>query len=142
MLQLLSIFLTPSFVCQCFHKRRLENAIGAFSLVYITDWNFLREKKREILLVGTSTNEIGVNVTVRQGLEQKKSVTFDDGVKPGVETNAATIAATNIMSTHKIRTSEINTDQISSFKPGLIRQMKISRKKNRILFRLHRDINK
>ena len=112
----------------------------------MTDLKLLRKKKRKekskffylsdfssSLLVGPSTNEIGVNPIVRQGLEQKKSVTFDDGVKPGVETNAATIAATNIMSTHKIRTSEINTDQISSFKPGLIRQMKSS-KKNSLSF--------
>lgn len=60
-----------------------------------------------------------MNIIVRQGLEQKKSVTFDDGVKPGVENTAASIAATNIMSTHKLRTSEINPDQISSFKAGL-----------------------
>jgi hypothetical protein len=57
------------------------------------------------------------------GSEHKKSVTFDDGVKPGVETvtsAAAAVAATNIMSLHKPRTNEVDTDQVSSFKSGLV----------------------
>jgi hypothetical protein len=69
------------------------------------------------------TSDTGTTSTSRQGLEHKKSVTFDDGVKPGVEmaaSSASAAAATNIMSSHKMRVSETDTDQVSLFKPGLI----------------------
>ncbi len=73
-----------------------------------------------ILGILASTSETGNN-----SIEAKKSVTFDDGIKPGVETtatSAAAVAATNIMSSHKIRSNEIDTDQVSLFKAGLIWQ--------------------
>ncbi len=78
-----------------------------------------------ILILGASvaTSETGASSIPRPGLEAKKSVTFDDGVKPGVETtasSAAAVAATNIMSSHKIRSNETDTDQVSLFKAGLI----------------------
>jgi hypothetical protein len=80
---------------------------------------------KSFLILGTSatTSETLVNSYGRQGPDHKKSVTFDDGVKPGVETtatSAATVAATNIMSSHKIRPNETDIDQVSLFKPGLI----------------------
>ncbi|CAF0879547.1 unnamed protein product [Rotaria sp. Silwood1] len=66
-----------------------------------------------------SSSAVGPSSTGRQGLDHKKSVTFDDGIKPGVETaasSAAAVAATNIMSSFKIR-NETDTDQVSLFKP-------------------------
>jgi len=71
----------------------------------------------------SSSSATGISSIGRHGSEHKKSVTFDDGVKPGVEANATAavaIAATNIMSSHKTRINEIDTDQASLFKPGLI----------------------
>lgn len=70
-----------------------------------------------------SSEPSGGNSSIRQGAEHKKSVTFDDGVKPGAEStppSAAAAAATNIMSSHKIRSNETDIDQVSLFKPGLI----------------------
>lgn len=76
-----------------------------------------------ILGPSIGSSEPGASSLARQASEHKKSVTFDDGVKPGVETTAsaaAAIAATNIMSSNKIRTNETDTDQVSLFRPGLI----------------------
>jgi hypothetical protein len=60
------------------------------------------------------------NTSKQQQLERKKSVTFDDGVKPGVETTAskAVAAASLIMATQKTRTETMDTDHLTSFKPG------------------------
>ena len=73
---------------------------------------------RLILGSPTSSSAIGTSPTHRQRFEHKKSVTFNDGVKPGIEANTSTasaIAATNNMSSH-----ETDIDQVSLFKPGLI----------------------
>ncbi|CAF0717729.1 unnamed protein product [Adineta steineri] len=72
------------------------------------------------ILCPSISSATGINSLGRQPSEHKKSVTFDDGVKPGVDTNtseAATIAATNIMSSNKVRTNETDTDQAFLFKP-------------------------
>ncbi|CAF1161257.1 unnamed protein product [Adineta steineri] len=72
------------------------------------------------ILCPSVSSATGINSLGRQPSEHKKSVTFDDGVKPGVDTNtseAATIAATNIMSSNKVRTNETDTDQAFLFKP-------------------------
>lgn len=78
-----------------------------------------------MLIIGPSNSSIGAgsDSSGRQGSEQKKSVTFHDGVKPGTETtssNAVAAASNNIMSSVKLPTNEVETDQISLFKPGLI----------------------
>ncbi|CAF2393573.1 unnamed protein product [Rotaria sp. Silwood2] len=105
-----------------------------------------------ILTLGPSTSPsaAGPSSTSRQGLEHKKSVTFDDGVKPGIETaasSAAATAATNIMSSVKIR-NETDTDQISLFKPETltaqeleerIRQLKDPNEPS-IEFRIHNNL--
>ncbi|UJR35184.1 hypothetical protein I4U23_027951 [Adineta vaga] len=68
----------------------------------------------------SSSTATGTNPISRQGFEHKKSVTFDDGVKPGEQiptsTTAGAAAASNIMSIHKIRTNENDTEQSTSFK--------------------------
>ena len=82
--------------------------------------------KQIISILGTSTSSAtGASSTARQGLEHKKSVTFDDGVRPGTETSpptsaAAAVAANNIMSSNKIRSFESDADQVALFTPGLI----------------------
>ncbi|CAF0781505.1 unnamed protein product [Adineta ricciae] len=64
----------------------------------------------------------GINSVGRQGSEHKKSVTFDDGIKPGdqVPTStvaaAATVATNNILSAHKTRTNENDPNQATLFK--------------------------
>ncbi|CAF0764820.1 unnamed protein product [Rotaria sp. Silwood1] len=97
-----------------------------------------------------SSSAVGPSSTGRQGLDHKKSVTFDDGIKPGVETaasSAAAVAATNIMSSFKIR-NETDTDQVSLFKPETlttqeleerIRQLKDSNEPP-VEFRIHNNL--
>ncbi|CAF0914207.1 unnamed protein product [Rotaria sordida] len=99
----------------------------------------------------TSSSATVSTSTGRQGLEHKKSVTFDDGIKPGVEaaaSNAAAVAATNIMSSFKVRTNETDTDQVSLFKPETltaqeleerIRQLK-DPNESPIEFRIHNNL--
>ncbi|CAF3840332.1 unnamed protein product [Rotaria magnacalcarata] len=96
--------------------------------------------------VGTGADSRG-----RQALERKKSVTFHDGVKPGVETvpsMAATVAATNIMSSLKLRANETDTDQVSLFKPETLTTPELEEKLRQlkdpgeppIEFRIHSNL--
>lgn len=76
-----------------------------------------------ILRVVSASSTASANVSSRQGFEHKKSVTFDDGFKPGVEAAAASAAAaaTNIMASHKTRTNAAEVEQVSpAFKRGSI----------------------
>ncbi len=96
-----------------------------FFLVFFLYLNRFYDKQT-ISILGTSTSSAtGASSTARLGSEHKKSVTFDDGVRPGTETSpptsaAATVAANNIMSSHKIRSFENDADQVALFTPGLI----------------------
>ena len=126
----------------CFPTKLLilhETSTGNFvflkvhSIVLLAEW---QRKKREsrsgktfislalvlrsvssILGIVSASSTASASVTTRTGLEHKKSVTFDDGFKPGVE--AAAAAATNIMASNKTRTNGAEVEQISSaFKRG------------------------
>ena len=74
-----------------------------------------------ILGIVSASSTASANVSSRQGFEHKKSVTFDDGFKPGVEAAAAAAAATNIMASHKTRTNAAEVEQVSpAFQRGSI----------------------
>ena len=95
-----------------------------FSLLFHFRYLHYNLSHEYIIITLGSANSTLVSTTTstdRQGSERRKTVTFDDGVKPGVETTtSAATATTNIMSSFKTRANDTDTDQISLFRPGSI----------------------